>query len=74
MTIGLIKNYIVFYNDNRYYKLIKNYPRLSTSQKRLASEALSIIAVENDVLEKINVQIVMNDFVSKKFRKDNIKT
>ncbi|KAJ8728500.1 hypothetical protein PYW07_006196 [Mythimna separata] len=51
-------------------KLIKNCLRSTMSQNRLNS--LAIMAIENDVLEKITFQDILNDFVSKKVRRVNI--
>lgn len=52
-------------------KLIKNCLRSTMSQNRLNS--LAIMAIENDVLEKVNFQDdVLNDFVTKKVRRVNI--
>lgn len=51
-------------------KLIKNCLRSSMSQNRLNS--LAIMSIENDILDKVNFQDVINDFVSEKVRRVNI--
>lgn len=48
-------------------KLLKNCLRATMSQHRLNS--LSIMAIENDILEKVHIEEVVNDFISKKVRK-----
>lgn len=51
-------------------KLLKNSLRATMSQHRLNS--LSIMAIENDVLEKVHIEEVVKDFISKKVRKVHI--
>lgn len=52
--------------------LIKNCIRSAMSQNRLNS--LAIMAIENYILEKVNFQDVLKDFVSKKVIRVNIQT
>lgn len=43
-------------------KLIKTYLKLSMSQERLSD--LTILSIENDMLENINVDVIINNFAS----------
>ncbi|XP_057809843.1 uncharacterized protein LOC131024354 [Salvia miltiorrhiza] len=48
-------------------KLIKTYLRSSMSQERL--NGLTILAIEKDMLEHINIDVIINDFASAKARR-----
>ncbi|XP_057805079.1 uncharacterized protein LOC131020345 [Salvia miltiorrhiza] len=49
-------------------KLIKTYLRSSMSQERL--NGLAILAIEKDMLEHINIDVIINDFASAKARRN----
>ena len=48
-------------------KLLKSYLRSTMTQERL--NGLAIIALENDVLEKINYEDIIGDFISRNTRR-----
>jgi hypothetical protein len=49
-------------------KLIKTYLRSSMSQERL--NGLTTLSIENDMLENIDVDVIINDFVSQIARRN----
>ena len=48
-------------------KLLKNYLRSAMSQERL--NGLATICIEKDLLDKVNVDTIINDFASKNVRR-----
>jgi hypothetical protein len=48
-------------------KLLKSYLRSTMTQERL--NGLATIAIENDVLEKINYEDIIEDFISRNTRR-----
>ena len=50
-------------------KIIKNYLRTSMTQERMSN--LSIIAIESEIAESLNIHEAIDDFVSKKSRRIN---
>lgn len=48
-------------------KILKNYLRSTMSQERL--NGLAILCIEKDMLEKIDLDTIINDFASKKARR-----
>lgn len=50
-------------------KLIKTYMRSSMSQERL--NGLAILSIEKELLEKIEVDVIINDFASQKARRNH---
>ena len=48
-------------------KLLKNYLRSAMSQERL--NGLATICIEKDLLDKVNVDTIINDFASKNVKR-----